>query len=273
MRTYRRESRNISLKLLTVFLSIVFLTSCAGLSKDQLNGIIPPKNPNPNITIEDVFEADHILDDVTEIIGEENVRAKLLEYEALLKTDNSVLNQIKLGIVYHEASLNLLKLGEKGYAVKSYTLLGDPKLLASAPPNMMPIIVSYLASARSLMGAEEGSIKHVKDAFLILDRAEEQFGEVSSTPLFLRGSIAENLPWIFFKGGVAKTDFKTIIKRDKLNDKYASDKIMSFVYFGLAKQVLSDSDAAKGYLHTSMQLDPDKQAAYEMADNLLATLK
>jgi len=60
------------------------------------------------------------------------------------------------------------------------------------------------------------------------------------------------LPWIFFKNGVAKPDFETIITRDSENDNYASDKMMGFVYFGLAKQVSSDKAIAKKHLYKAM---------------------
>jgi len=71
---------------------------------------------------------------------------------------------------------------------------------------------------------------------------------------------------------VAKPDFETIITRDSKNDNYVSDKMMSFVYFGLAKQMSSEKAVAKKYLHKAMQLDPNRQGGYDLSEEYLTSL-
>jgi hypothetical protein len=65
---------------------------------------------------------EHLLDDVMEIIDTTMLKSKLKEVEKLQASHPSELNKTRLGIVYHEAALNLsfFSGGEfKGYTRKS----------------------------------------------------------------------------------------------------------------------------------------------------------
>ena len=65
------------------------------------------------------------LDDVMEFIDNDLLQAKLPEIEADYKANPSLLNKVRLGIIYHEVALNLGFFNKhyKGYAQKSLTIL------------------------------------------------------------------------------------------------------------------------------------------------------
>lgn len=92
----------------------------------------------------------------------------------------------------------------------------------------------------------------------------------------MRGSVAENLPWIFFgKRRYAKKDFKSIIEKYEKNRDYANAKVMSFTYWAWAKQHQGKKyrEQALQYLDKAIELDPDYKAGRKRAEELKFKLR
>ena len=135
----------------------------------------------------------------------------------------------------------------------------------------MPFIASYRASALSLVGAETKKLKLLGEAFTLFGDAVKKYADVSYLPEFLRGSVAENLPWFFFtKRKFAKQDFQSIISKQDKNSDYANWKIMSFTYWAWAKQHQGNKyrNQAINYLDKAISLDPNYKAGRTKAEQL-----
>lgn len=247
-------------KLFTLFLFAMTLT----------NGLIAQE-----LEISKLKTVEHQLDDVMEIIDTSKLKLKLNEVELQFQQNPNELNKVRLGIIYHETALNLSFLTKseyKGYAKKSFDQLTD--LFNSPVKNraLMPFIASYRASALSLVGAETRKIKLLGEAFDLFGNAINNYSEFSFLPEFLRGSVAENLPWFFFsKRKFAKLDMQSIIDKHDKNIDYANWKIMSFTYWAWANQhqKSKDRDQAIAYLEKAISLDPNYNAGRKRAEELM----
>ena len=135
--------------------------------------------------------------------------------------------------------------------------------------------MSYRASALSLVGAETKKLKLLGQAFILLSDAVYKYADISYLPQFLRGSIAENLPWFFFtKRKFAKQDFQAVIdKQDKKSD-FANWKIMSFTYWAWAKQHQGKKfrNQTITYLDKAISLDPNYKAGRKKSEELKSKL-
>lgn len=218
------------------------------------------------------------LEDVMEIIDTAALKKKLSEVEKDYSISPSEINKVRLGIIYHETALNLSffsKTEYKGYAKKSFDTLSELFLDSTTTKALMPFIASYRASALSLVSAETRELKLLGEAFTLLNDAVEKYAAVSYLPEFLRGSIAENLPWFFFsKRKYAKQDFQSIISKQENNSAYAGWKIMSFSYWAWANQhqAKKDRKQALQYLDKAIALDPEYKAGRAKAEALKAAL-
>lgn len=221
----------------------------------------------------EVRNAAKALLDISEILDPGQARANVTAAEHALNREHSVVNRLRLGIAYHEAALNFLPSGVSGDAQKSYDILSAADLHAEVAPALEPYIFAYLASAQALLAADGGAIANVAAAFDIFDRVVARYGHVANITLFLRGSVAENLPWFFFKANDAKRDLETIIARAEHDADYASSKTLSFVHFGLGRLLAGDSVAAAlQHLRYAMVLDTDGSGAGSLASPLIAKL-
>ena len=222
---------------------------------------------------------EHQLDDVMEIIDTSILKLKLNEVEHQFQQDPSELNKVRLGIIYHETALNLSFLTKseyKGYAKKSYDQLTD--LFNSPLKNreLIPFIASYRASALSLVGAETKKLKLLGVSFELFADAVKKYAEYSYLPEFLRGSVAENLPWFFFtKRKFAKLDMQSIIDKQNISIDYADWKVMSFTYWAWANQHqgTKDRNLALAYLEKAISLDPNYKAGRKKAEELIIKLR
>jgi hypothetical protein len=221
---------------------------------------------------------EHQLHDVMEIIDTTELKIKLNEVEENFKKDPQEINKVKLGIVYHETALNLSffsKTEFKGYAKKSFDVLSELFNSPVTTKELLPFVASYRASALSLVGAETKTLKLLGEAFVLFDASVNNYASVSWLPEFLRGSVAENLPWFFFlKRKFAKLDFQSIIDKHERNNDFANWKIMSFTYWAWAKQRQSKKyrTQAVSYLDKSIALDPYYKAGRKRAEELKANL-
>lgn len=221
---------------------------------------------------------EHQLDDVMELIDTTELKIKLKEVEKQYNQNPTEINKTRLGIIYHETALNLSFLSKteyKGYAKKSFDTLSGLFSSSSTSKELMPFIASYRASALSLVGAETKKLKLLGEAFDLFNDAVENYSAVSYLPEFLRGSVAENLPWFFFtKRKFAKQDFQSIIDKQDKNNEFANWKIMSFTYWAWAKQRQSSKykNQSLSYLDKAIALDPNYKAGRKKAEELKAKL-
>ena len=218
------------------------------------------------------------LDDVMEIIDTIELKVKLKEVEQQFQQEPNEINKVRLGIIYHETALNLSFLSKteyKGYAQKSFDQLSELFNSPKTTKELMPFVASFRASALSLVGAETKKLKYIGKAFTLFKEAIANYSDVSYLPEYLRGSVAENLPWFFFaKRRVAKNDFQSIISRQKKNADFANWKIMSFTYWAWAKQHQGNKyrNQALQYLDKAISLDPNFKAGRTKAEALKLTL-
>lgn len=217
---------------------------------------------------------EHQLDDVMEIIDTSQLKIKLNEVEQQFQKEPTVLNKVRLGIIYHETALNLGFLSKttfKGYSKKSFDILSELFMDTNTTKQLLPVISSYRASALSLLAGETRKLGLVGDAFKLFEESVEKYGPISCYPEFLRGSVAENLPWFFFsKRKFAKTDMQSIIDKQFVNSEYANWKIMSFVYWAWANKRQSGKNKVQSliYLDKAIALDPDYKAGRQRAEDL-----
>lgn len=217
---------------------------------------------------------EHQLDDVMEIIDTTELKIKLKEVEQQFQKEPTEFNKIRLGIIYHETALNLGFLAKstfKGYSKKSYDILNELFVDSRTTKELLPFITSYRASALSLLGGETMKLGLVGEAFKLFKESILKYGDISYSPEFLRGSVAENLPWFFYsKKKFAKIDMQSIIDKQSVNSEFATRKIMSFVYWAWANQRQSGKEKVQSliYLEKSIALDPNYKAGRQRAEDL-----
>lgn len=221
---------------------------------------------------------EHQLEDVMEIIDTTKLKLKLKEVEQQFLQEPNEINKVRLGIIYHETALNLgflTKTAFKGYSKKSYDILTELYLDPNLTKEFLPFVTSYRATALSLQGGETMKLRLVGDAFKLFEESVKKYGDISYSPEFLRGSVAENLPWFFFsKRKFAKIDMQSIIDKQNKNTEYANWKIMSFVYWAWANQHQENKfrNQAISYLDKAIRLDSNYNAGRKKAEDLKAKL-
>lgn len=250
-------------KLLTLIISVMTISNT--VSSQQLD-------------FKKVKTIEHQLDDVMELIDTTEVKQKLKIVESEYDNNKSIVNKVRLGIIFHETALNLgflKKTNFKGYSEKSYDILTELFLDNSIEPEFLPFVSSYRASALSLLGGETMKLGLVGDAFKLFEESIVNYADISYSPEFLRGSVAENLPWFFFsKKKFAKIDMQSIINKQQKNKDFANDKIMSFVYWAWTNQHQSKKDRMQAleYLNKAIAIDPNFKAGRKRAEGLKAKL-
>jgi hypothetical protein len=231
-----------------------------------------------NLDFSKVKTYEHQLDDVMELIDTTVLKTKLKEVEENYKQNPNEINKARLGIIYHETALNhsfFSKTAFKGYAKKSFTTLSELFNSPKTSKELLPFIASYRASALSLIGAETKKLKLLGEAFTLFNDAVKNYATVSYLPEFLRGSVAENLPWFFFtKRKFAKQDFQSIVDKQDKNSEYANWKIMSFTYWAWAKQRQSKKYRTQSlaYLDKAISLDKNYKAGRQKSEELKAKI-
>ena len=231
-----------------------------------------------NLDFSKVKAFEHQLDNVMELIDTTELKIKLKEVEENYKQNPNEINKARLGIIYHETALNLSffsKTKFKGYAKKSFDTLSNLFNSANTSIELFPFIASYRASALSLVGAETKKLKLLGEAFTLFNDAVKNYAAISYLPEFLRGSVAENLPWFLFtKRKFAKQDFQSIIDKQNKNGEYANWKVMSFTYWAWAKQRQSKKYRTQSlaYLDKAISLDQNYKAGRAKAEELRTAL-
>ena len=231
-----------------------------------------------NLDFSKVKAFEHQLDDVMELIDTTKLKNKLKEVEENYNQNPNEINKARLGIIYHETALNLSffsKTEFKGYAKKSFDTLSELLNSPNTSKELLPFIVSYRASSLSLVSAETKKLKLLGEAFNLFNDAVKNYATVSYLPEFLRGSVAENLPWFFFtKRKFAKQDFQSIIDKQDKNNEYANSKVMSFTYWAWAKQRQGKKYRTQSlaYLDKAISLDHNYKAGRTKSEELKTAL-
>lgn len=215
------------------------------------------------------------LDDVMEIIDKELVKEKLQEVENAFQKNPDEFNTIRLGLIYHEIALNFTFFDKTkkyaGYAKKSYDVLTRLSENGNTTPELMIFIESYRASALSLVAGENSKLSLLGTAFNIFESAVNLYASVSPRPEFMRGSVAENLPFFMWKKRrFAKVDFESIIKKQEKNIEYADFRVMSFSYWAWAKANKGKKHRKQAikYLDKAIEIDPNNKAGRKKAEEL-----
>ncbi len=241
------------------------------LAMTTLNSLIAQINP---LDLSKIKTIEHQLDDVMEITDTTELKIKLKEVEGNYQKNPNELNKVRLGIIYHETALNLSFFSTtayKGYAKKSFDTLSELFNSQKTTKEFLPFIASYRASALSLASAETRKIKLLGEAFTLFNEAVKNYANVCYLPEFLRGSVAENLPWFFIsKRRFAKEDFQSIINKHEKDSEYGNWKIMSFTYWAWVKQRQGKKHRiqALSYLDKAIELDPNFKAGRKKAEDL-----
>ena len=231
-----------------------------------------------NLDFSKVKDFEHQLDDVMELIDTTKLKNKLKEVEENYNQNPNEINKARLGIIYHETALNLSffsKTEFKGYAKMSFDTLSELLNSPNTSKELLPFIASYRASSLSLVGAETKKLKLLGEAFNLFNDAVKNYATVSYLPEFLRGSVAENLPWLFFtKRKFAKQDFQSIIDKQDKNNEYANWKVMSFTYWAWAKQRQGKKYRTQSlaYLDKAISLDPNYKGGRTKSEELKTAL-
>jgi hypothetical protein len=221
-----------------------------------------------------ITQAQEKLEDVMEIIDTTFLKSHLIDVEMAYQQENSTINQIRLGIIYHEVALNFGFFDQvyKGYPQKSLDMLNIALVnLNEDLAVFKPFILSYKASALALLSGETRKLSYLSEAFKQFNEAVTNYASVSYAPEFMRGSVSENLPWFMFKKrSYAKTDFDNIIKKYEANNNFATAKIMSFTYWAWAMQHQSKKYRTISilYLDKAIALDPNYIAGRKRAEEL-----
>lgn len=232
-----------------------------------------------NLDLSKIKAFEHQLEDVMEIIDTTYLKTKLVEVENKFKQNPTEINTVRLGIIYHETALNLTFLSKspyKGYAKKSYDIFTDLHKNTNTTLELLLFITTFRASALSLVGGETKKLGLVGEAFTLFGQAVNDYADVSYLPEFLRGSVAENLPFFFFtKRKFAKLDMQSIIDKQNRNPNYASSKIMSFVYWAWANQHQNKKYREKSllFLEKAISLDPNYVGGRKRAEKLKMKLR
>jgi hypothetical protein len=227
-----------------------------------------------NLDFSKVKAFEHQLNDVMELIDTTEMKIKLIEVEENYKQNPNEINKVRLGIIYHETALNLSffsKTAFKGYGKKSFDILSELFNSPNTSKELFPFITSYRASALALIVAESRKMKLLGKAFTLFNDAVKNYATISYLPEFLRGSVAENLPWFLFtKRKFAKQDFQSLIDKQDKNSEYANWKVMSFTYWAWAKQRQSKKyrNQSLAYLDEAISLDPNYKAGRQKAEEL-----
>lgn len=221
--------------------------------------------------------------DCVELLDPEQVNSMLdvalLAYD---KKPNDHSTCLKIALVFHEAALVFGLMAKKtdrkkGFAEKSYQILEKLVTDVDLAKDLKPWVFSYRASALALVSGEQSKLGLLSKAFELFEQAIIEFGDDSYLPRFLRGSVSENMPWIFWrKRQFAKIDFDSLVKRVEAEPDFMPDEIKSFTFWAWANQFHRNKNLrpkAVQLLKAAMILDPEKKAGYSRAKNLIEQIE
>ncbi|NLZ43532.1 MAG: hypothetical protein GX894_01600 [Clostridia bacterium] len=177
-----------------------------------------------------------------------------------------LLSAVRLGILYHNLSLNGAKQGYRGYARKAVTVLTKVYHHPDLPEELHPISGAYLGSSLALAGDEAinpvKKIKHVRDGLKYLDTAVKKYGRDSYFPLVLRANVGIALPSFFRREKTAVQDYLSLAGWYHREPERIPAGIMASVFLHLGDYYKKEKKLAEAvaYWRKALQLDPDGEA-------------
>ena len=167
-----------------------------------------------NLSISTVKFAEKKLEDVMEFVDTTLLKSKFKEVKFNYINKPNTLTKLRMALLYHEMAFNfsfLKNAKDDNYAQKSYQLLSELIDNKELKAIYLPFAISYQASALALVSSKTRKLKLLHKAFQLFNKSVEEYGNYSYAPEYMRGSVAENLPWFLFKKKKnAKKDFESI---------------------------------------------------------------
>lgn len=199
-------------------------------------------------------EALQILEPYMEVLDPDFLNTTIERLESIENPE--LMDRAALGIMYHELCVvHYLRGKDKAYAPyaqKSLDVLRG--VVDTVPSSARPIIDAYIVSARSLVASVKSNLIELISVIRAYDKLIARDGVVCYCPLFLQGSLLENVPNLFGAHAKAARRFREIIAARATNPDYASDKIVGFCYLSLSR---FEKNAAKNTELTQQALSYD----------------
>jgi tetratricopeptide (TPR) repeat protein len=215
------------------------------------------------------------LSEVMSAQDSDTVASLAVRFEEELKVKSDPLTKLRAGIAYHNMSAQLFKAGKTGYAKKSYEVLLGMSKDQSVPEEYAPFVLTYLGSARALMGNEDGNpmnkINFVKQGIKHLDEAVKKYKDVTPLANFIRGNVCVGLPSFFEKEQVAFEDFTYLEKLAEKTPGSVDASLLgdSYFYLGELWKKKKNVDKAMYYWKKSVEANPSGQSASEAKKRLI----
>lgn len=172
------------------------------------------------------------------------------------------LSLLRLGVLYHNLSLNSAEKGYRGYADKAAKVLSRLYHHPDLPEELRPISGAYLGSSLALAGGEATNpltkIKRVKDGLKYLDTVVKKYGKDSYYPLLLRGNVGMALPSFFKREKTAVEDFLRLEQWYNREPQRIPAGIMPSVFLHLGNYYKKEKriEEAIAYWRKAYELDP-----------------
>ncbi|NLY90658.1 MAG: tetratricopeptide repeat protein [Firmicutes bacterium] len=172
------------------------------------------------------------------------------------------LSALRVGILYHNLSLNGAEKGYRGYAEKAAEILSRLYHHPDLPEELRPISGAYLGSSLALAGGEATNpltkIKRVKDGLKYLDTIVKNYGKNSYYPLLLRANVGIALPAFFKREKTAVEDFLRLEQWYSREPERIPSGIMPSVYLHLGNYYKKEKkiEEAIAYWRKAYELDP-----------------
>ena len=224
------------------------------------SGHILAFDQNQLSTYETFFLADAGCNDPETLLRKSEELSGLLSPESPAREE--FLSALRLGILYHNLSLNRAKKGYCGYAEKAAELLFKLYHHPDLPEELRPISGAYLGSSLALAGGEATNpltkMKRVNDGLKYLDMVVKKYGKNSYYPLLLRANVGMALPDFFKREKTAVEDFLRLEEWHYREPERIPDGIMPSVFLQLGNyyKKVKKIEEAVIYWQKAYQFDP-----------------
>lgn len=210
---------------------------------------------------EELLLADAGCNDVEALLTRSKELSGSLSLENLAPEE--LLPAVRLGILYHNLSVNGAEQGHRGYAGKAAAVLTKVYHHPALPEELRPISGAYLGSSLALAGGEAinpaKKIKYVKDGLKYLDTTVKKHGRDSYFPLVLRANVGIALPSFFRREKTAVQDYLSLAGWYHREPERIPTGVMASVFLHLGDYYKREKKLAEAvaYWRKALELDPD----------------
>ena len=126
------------------------------------------------------------------------------------------------------------------------------------------VVLTYCGSARSMMARDSfnpvSKMKYVKEAFIFLDQAVDEYSNVSYLPQLIRGIVSLQVPGFLGKETQGEKDLQSILDRYQADPQSVPTGVVSDVclYLGNLKKSRKDLPAAIKLWQRSYESGPER---------------